>query len=73
MELENTGLASSSAIVPVATKDDTLPDSVAFDTSDRVSLTVSLTSSTSSPVTDTDTVLDVCPAENVNVAEVTAV
>ena len=73
MELENTGLASSSMIVPVATKDDPPPDKDAFDTPDRVSLTVSLDSSTSSPVTATDTVLAVCPAENVNVAEVTAV
>ena len=67
------GGSSSSVIVPVATSVDPPLDSVAFDTDDRVSLTVSLCSSTSSPVTVTATVLAVCPAVNVNVAPVTAV
>ena len=65
--LTNTGLESSSVIVPVASKDDSPPDKDAFDTDDNVSFTVSLTSSASSPATVTDTVLAVSPTENVNV------
>ena len=72
-DTDSVGGSSSSVIVPVATKDDTPPDRVAFDGLDNVSLTVSSISSVVSPVTVTATVLDLCPAANVNVVEVTAV
>ena len=69
----NAGAATSSSVmVPVASRVEPPPLSVALVGEDSCSTTVSLSSSTSSPVTVTETVLLVSPAAKASVPEVSA-